>query len=255
MNTLDRYNNQILAKQYDLSEQGSNNNDIEFYSKLLKNTNKALELGCGTGRITIPLKKIGINIDGVDFASEMIKIAKKKAKQEGLDINFKVDNAISFKSKDKYDSIIFTYNSLVMLSKKDLIIFVKNLKNNLKEDGLFAFDISIPNKKYNKLPLLTKKDWSLPVLIEDLGVSLRRKITTKISKNRKKTEITYVWEITYKNKKQKIIKTKVVFLKEELNWYIDLFKKYNFILKEKNILKNKNKAMDHVFMVFKNKTI
>jgi 2-polyprenyl-3-methyl-5-hydroxy-6-metoxy-1,4-benzoquinol methylase len=255
MNTLDRYNNQILAKQYDLSEQGSNNNDVEFYSKLLKNTNKALELGCGTGRITIPLKKIGINIDGIDFANEMIKIAKKKANQEGLDISFKVDNAINFKSKDKYDSIIFTYNSLVMLSKKDIITFINNLKKNLEEDGLFAFDISIPNKKYNKLPLLTKKDWSLPILIKELGVSLRRKITTKISKDRKKTEITYVWEITYRNKKQKIIKTKVVFLKEELNWYINLFKKYNFVLKEKNILKNKDKAMDHVFIVFKNKNI
>lgn len=252
MNTLSRYNHPILARQYDLSEQGSNNNDIEFYTKLLINCNKVLELGCGTGRITIPLYMAGINIEGIDFASEMIKLAKKKAKKEGIHINFKVANATDFKNKEKYDSIIFTYNSLVMLSQKDLILFIKNLKNNLIDGGIFSFDISIPNKKYNTIPLLVKRDWSEPIAIKDLGVSLRRKMVTKISLDRTKTEITYTWEVTYKNKEIKIFKTKVTFLKHELNWYLDLFKKAGFVLKEKNIIKNKDKPMDHVFVVLKN---
>lgn len=253
MNTLSRYNNPILARQYDLSEQGSNNNDIDFYKKLLKNSNKALELGCGTGRITIPLKKVGINIDGIDFASEMIKLAKKKSKKEGLNINFKVGNATNFKTKEKYDSIIFTYNSLVMLSKKDLILFIKNLKKNLINKGIFAFDISVPNNKYNTVPLLIKKDWTEPILIKDMGVSLRRKIVTKTSKDRIKTEITYTWEVSRKNKRSEVFKTKVIFLKHELSWYLNLFKKHGFILKRKNVLKNKEKPMDHVFIVLKNK--
>jgi 2-polyprenyl-3-methyl-5-hydroxy-6-metoxy-1,4-benzoquinol methylase len=251
MNTLSRYNDPILARQYDLSEQGSNNNDIDFYAKLLVNSHRALELGCGTGRITIPLKKAGINIDGIDFASEMIKLAKNKSKKEELNINFKVGNATNFKSKEKYDSIVFTYNSLVMLSQKDLVLFIKNLKNNLVDNGIFAFDISVPNKKYNTIPLLTKKDWGEPILIKDMGVSLRRKMMTKISKDRKRTEITYTWEVTYKNKKSKIFKTKVTFLKHELDWYLDLFKKYGFVLKSKNIIKNKDKPMDHVFVEVK----
>jgi 2-polyprenyl-3-methyl-5-hydroxy-6-metoxy-1,4-benzoquinol methylase len=253
MNTLSRYNDPILARQYDLSEQGSNNNDIEFYSKLLMNCHRGLELGCGTGRITIPLKKAGINIEGIDFASEMIKLAKKKSKKEGLNINFKVANVTDFKTKEKYDSIIFTYNSLVMLSQKDLLTFIKNLKKNLTNGGIFAFDISVPNKKYNTISLLSKKDWSEPILIKDSGVSLRRKMVTKISEDRTKTEITYTWEVTYKNKKKNILKTKVTFLKHELNWYLDLFKKSGFILKEKIVLKNKDKPMDHVFVVLKNK--
>jgi len=253
MDTLSRYNNPILARQYDLNEQGSNNNDIDFYTKLLKNSNKALELGCGTGRITIPLKKSGINIEGIDFASEMIKLAQKKSKKEKLNINFKVGNAINFKSKEKYDSIIFTYNSLVMLSQKDLIAFILNLKKILTNGGIFAFDISVPNNKYNTVPLLIKKDWSNPITIKDMGVSLRRKMATKISEDRTKTEVTYTWEVTDKNRKKNIFKTKVTFLKHELNWYLDLFKKSGFILKEKNIIKNKDKPMDHVFIVLKNK--
>jgi len=255
MNTLSRYNNPILAKQYDLSEQGSNNNDIDFYTKLLANSHKALEIGCGTGRITIPLKKSGISVDGIDFASEMIKLAKKKSEKERLNINFKVGNATNFKSKEKYDSIIFPYNSLVMLSQKDLVLFIKNLKKNLLDDGVFAFDISIPNKKYNTIPLVTKKDWSEPILIKDMGISLRRKIVTKISKDRKKTEITYTWEVVYKNKKSKIFKTKITFLKYELDWYLNLFKKYSFVLKSKNIIKNKDKPMDHVFIVLKKQNL
>jgi len=59
----------------------------------LKPGEKILDVGCGTGGVTIPAKqRVGNNGDaaGIDPAPEMIAVAKKKAARKGLEIDFRV---------------------------------------------------------------------------------------------------------------------------------------------------------------------
>lgn len=69
MNSLDRYDDAIFAWQYDVSEgTGSNHGDLEFYLDALGETRgDVLELGCGTGRISLPL---AVRHERVTTASE-----------------------------------------------------------------------------------------------------------------------------------------------------------------------------------------
>lgn len=46
-----------------------------------KNTKTVLDIGCGTGDLVCQLAKKNINVIGIDFAKEMIDIAKKSAKK------------------------------------------------------------------------------------------------------------------------------------------------------------------------------
>jgi ubiquinone/menaquinone biosynthesis C-methylase UbiE len=60
---------------------------------LLKPGESVLDVGCGTGAVTIPAKmKVGSKgrAAGIDPAPEMIAVARQKAKQAGLDIDFRV---------------------------------------------------------------------------------------------------------------------------------------------------------------------
>jgi SAM-dependent methyltransferase len=43
-----------------------------------------LELGCGTGRLLVPLAREGYRLTGVDVSSEMLQIARKKIAAQGL---------------------------------------------------------------------------------------------------------------------------------------------------------------------------
>jgi len=60
---------------------------------LLKPGEKALDVGCGTGGVTIPAKqrvgKAG-EASGIDPAPEMIALARQKASRAGLEIDFRV---------------------------------------------------------------------------------------------------------------------------------------------------------------------
>ncbi len=50
----------------------------------------ALDLGCGTGRILIPLLREGFDVDGVDVSADMIAEAKAEADRLGLKPSLKV---------------------------------------------------------------------------------------------------------------------------------------------------------------------
>src|SRR3989304_2130 len=60
---------------------------------LLKPGERVLDVGCGTGGVTIPAKlQVGKNgrAAGIDPAPEMIAVARNKAARKGLEIDFRV---------------------------------------------------------------------------------------------------------------------------------------------------------------------
>ena len=81
----------LLAPFYD-----SVNGDIDycawadFFEEIIKREYRAgkpelvLDLGCGTGKMTIELAKRGYDMTGVDFSPEMLDIAKNEAETCGF---------------------------------------------------------------------------------------------------------------------------------------------------------------------------
>jgi len=60
------------------------NNFVEFYSSKIPSNSKILDVGCGVGDLVISLLKKGFDAYGLDFSSEMIKIAKDEATNSNL---------------------------------------------------------------------------------------------------------------------------------------------------------------------------
>ena len=63
-------------------------NDIPFYlAQAQVASGSILEIGCGTGRVTIPLASAGFDIIGLDVSSSMLEEARRKAEDQGLSIS------------------------------------------------------------------------------------------------------------------------------------------------------------------------
>ena len=59
--------------------------DVPFWRNLARHAGgEVLELGCGTGRITLPLGRAGIRLTGVDRSSAMLAIARTRVRRARL---------------------------------------------------------------------------------------------------------------------------------------------------------------------------
>ena len=59
--------------------------DIDFYIKQLPSTKASvLELGCGTGRVLIPLSEHCAFVHGIDLSEGMLSICQAKIEEAGI---------------------------------------------------------------------------------------------------------------------------------------------------------------------------
>jgi len=121
--------------------------DLDFYYDLAKEHNESvLELCCGTGRLTIPLKERGINITGLDFTKSMLEGAKDKARKRGLDIEFISGDMRNFDLGRKFSMIFIPFNSLQnTYTIEDVSRVFSSVAKHLTDDGIFEFDIFNPS--------------------------------------------------------------------------------------------------------------
>lgn len=121
---------------------------------LLKPGESVLDVGCGTGGVTIPAKiRVGKNgrVAGIDPAPEMIAIARRKANHAGLEIDFRVGVIESLPFPDEtFDAVT---SSLMMhhLPEHVQVKGLAEIRRVLKPGGrLLIADMMRPSKSFLK---------------------------------------------------------------------------------------------------------
>ncbi len=121
--------------------------DIPFYlNQCRKYGGPALELACGTGRVTIPIAKEGFDITGIDNSREMLKAARESAADIDIKIYFKRADIRKFKLAKKFKVIIYPFNSIAHLyDLKSILDCLSRVKKHLLPGGKFIFDFLNPD--------------------------------------------------------------------------------------------------------------
>ena len=130
--------------------------DTKWYPIILQNKHpkqmRVLEIGCGLGRILIPMSKIFGEIIGIDVSKKMIAQAKKFTENisncnvfenNGSDLGIFPKNYFDF----CYSFIVFQH-----VPQKEIVVnYIKEVSRVLKSGGIFRFQVhggkkSIPDK-------------------------------------------------------------------------------------------------------------
>lgn len=99
-----------------------------------------LDMTCGTGSQVFYLAERDYDIIGSDFSPALIEQARHKAKEMNRDITF-IDGDMRDAKVGQFDAVITIFNAIGHLTKADFEKALQNINANLKDEGIYIFDI------------------------------------------------------------------------------------------------------------------
>ncbi len=116
-----------------------------FYLSIAKEVGEpVLELGCGTGRITIPLAQNGFEMTGLDVVSGMLALAKIKA--GNLPIQWIEADVRDFHIDRRFNFIFESGGVFMhMLTNADQVAFLARVREHLSPGGRFVVSLFFPH--------------------------------------------------------------------------------------------------------------
>lgn len=130
---------------------GKLESDLEFYLAEAKRAGSpVLELGCGTGRVTIPVAESGIDVVGLDLSEDMLSVARQKISRLGVEIQRRIKvlegDMRDFSLDRKFNLIMIPFRAFLHLTtpadQRQALICIRE---HLTDDGCLVFNIFDPN--------------------------------------------------------------------------------------------------------------
>lgn len=110
-------------------------------TKYAPHSKQVIDLGCGTGQLTIAMAEQGFHMFGVDLSEHMLTVAQQKAAEKGLPIQWIQQDMTQLQFPYEVDVIMCVCDSLnYVLQKEKVEQLFKLVKQTLKPNGLFLFD-------------------------------------------------------------------------------------------------------------------
>lgn len=137
-----------LAYVYDILMEGTPyekwvDNIERLFKKYKTEPRLILELGCGTGNITVPMAKRGYEMIGIDISVDMLNEAREKAIAENLEVLYINQDMRSFELYGSVDACISLCDSMnYILTHEDIKKVFRLIKNYLNPGGFFIFDLN-----------------------------------------------------------------------------------------------------------------
>jgi ubiquinone/menaquinone biosynthesis C-methylase UbiE len=126
---------------------------------------RILDIGCGAGRTTIGLYRLGYHlVEGLDLSEAMIVQAIRISEKLNYNITFRVGDATCLDYDDEtFYAALFSFNGIMQIpGRENRIKALKEIKRILKSKGYFLFTThDRDDKEYISLWKEEKKKWVL----------------------------------------------------------------------------------------------
>ena len=167
------YDDWRLAAIYDLDNPGGEDHD--YFRRLAerRGADRIVDLGCGTGSLTVTLARSGRSVTGIDPAAAMLTHAAARPGGDRVEWRHGTSERID---TDSADLIIMTGNVAMHIIGCDWNRTLADIARGLVPDGYLAFESRNPDAK-------AWQDWNEPLAQRQTPVGRLRESTTTTPPN------------------------------------------------------------------------
>ncbi|HJF33678.1 MAG TPA: methyltransferase domain-containing protein [Sporosarcina psychrophila] len=103
---------------------------------------RVLDIGCGTGLLSMKLAKQGAQVAGIDLSSDMLAVAEDRAQALSLPVQFYEQPMQQLEGFTDYDLAVIAIDSLNYLpSREDVLATFRQIHSALAVGGKLIFDV------------------------------------------------------------------------------------------------------------------
>ncbi len=137
------------AQHYDLLAQMTAPADLPFYLRQVEHQGgPVLELGCGTGRLCLPIAATGVETIGIDNAPALLDQARAKAEMAKLDVTLLAGDYRDFALQRSLALIILPYNAANhLLDLESIDACFAAARRHMTAESRFILDTFNPDPK------------------------------------------------------------------------------------------------------------
>jgi ubiquinone/menaquinone biosynthesis C-methylase UbiE len=160
-----RYYDQIHPEEFNWFEQARIWKDLRFIREKFQAEPLILDLGCGTGNLSLKLLKLGCSVQGVDISPDMVEVLKEKIPQEYREkAKLVVQNVEEFimGCEQRFDCIV---SSSVLHHLPDYVLTLGQALKLLKPGGWIYVTHEPTKDALGADPFLRKILWQLDNLV------------------------------------------------------------------------------------------
>jgi SAM-dependent methyltransferase len=105
---------------------------------------RALELGIGTGRVAVPLRRRGVRVHGIDLSPAMV--ARLRAKPGAADIEVTIGDFATTRVAGPFRVAYLVFNTIGNLTTQDeQVACFANAAAHLEPGGCFVIEVGVPD--------------------------------------------------------------------------------------------------------------
>jgi len=120
---------------------------IKTIEKNLPRGCRVLDVGCGTGTLSLALINSGYDVTGLDLSENMLVVANEKAKARGIMIDFIHRDMRELDGLSGFDCVLIAVDSLNYLETEDDVRRTfKGAYDALNQGGILIFDVHAVEK-------------------------------------------------------------------------------------------------------------
>jgi len=117
--------------------------EIGLMAEFLKtHPGRALEIGCGSGRLILPLVETGLEVEGLELSRDMLELCRKRADETGLEVTLHEGDMSVWKPVGLYDSLLVPAFTLQL--SDDPLATLNHWRGFLKTGGGLYLTMFVP---------------------------------------------------------------------------------------------------------------